>query len=101
VLQAASVPVLPGVPDYADMGLIPGGCHRTRSFCSGIIKILDEIPRNLSDIMFDPQTSGGLLFSVKENDSQACLDEMRNSGIDAAIVGYVSGKKQPGTVRII
>lgn len=86
-LKAASVPVLDGALDYADMGLIPGGCHRTRAFCSGIVKISDEIPRNLLDIMFDPQTSGGLLFSVKENDAHVCLDEMRNSGIKASIVG--------------
>lgn len=101
IIVSSSVPVLPGALDYADMGLVPGGCHRTREFCSSSVDVAGDVPRNLSDLMFDPQTSGGLLFTINEKDAFVCLDKMKNSGIDAAIAGKISGKNRPGRISII
>jgi len=86
LIDSSSVLLLPGVTDFADMGLLPGGCHRTRAYCSAYIEIDNNIPRNISDMMFDPQTSGGLLFTIKEKDAISCVNEMRNTGINASIL---------------
>jgi len=101
IIVASSVPLLPGVTAFADMGLLPGGCHRTRDYCSLYIDIDQSIPRNLSDLMFDPQTSGGILFTVKEKDAFACIREMKNAGVNAAIIGQVTGARQTGKISIL
>lgn len=100
MIVSSSVPLLPGVLEYAGMGLLPGGCHRTMDFCSNYLSIDKMIPRNLSDLMFDPQTSGGLLFTIREKEALFCVDEMKREGIDAAIIGQMTGSKQAGIISV-
>lgn len=101
MIVASSVPLLPGVLDFAGMGLIPGGCYRTMDFCNTYINIDKNIPRSLSDLMFDPQTSGGLLFTIKEKDALLCVDEMKSAGISASIIGQITDFRQSGMISIL
>lgn len=101
VIVSSSVPILPGSLEYAGMGLIPAGCHRTMDFCKEFIEIGKGVSRSISDLIFDPQTSGGLLFTINEKDALVCLSEMNDHGIKASVVGMVSGSKRAGHVSII
>ena len=72
-------------------GLVPGGTHRNRDFRTNMVEISEKIPAYLVDILFDPQTSGGLLISLPEENACELIDKMHEEGIDDAdIIGEVS-----------
>ena len=54
----------------AAMGLIPAGAYRNRDFAAGRVKA-DGADKRFMDILYDPQTSGGLLIAVAEKDAPA------------------------------
>jgi selenide,water dikinase len=61
---ASRVPLLPGALEYADRGIITGGAARNRQYLAGKVRVASEISEMLEHVLFDPQTSGGLLFAV-------------------------------------
>jgi selenide,water dikinase len=83
------VPAIEGAKEYAIMGLVPGGTFRNRSFCSKDTFMGKEIDPIVQDLIFDPQTSGGLLFSIGQNEAETCVERMHQNGVAAAIVGKV------------
>lgn len=88
-IQAADIPILPETLDYASMGLVPAGAHRNREFRMPMTD-LSQVDPIMQDILFDPQTSGGLLICVKQDRAEALLFELRQKGIvEAAIIGEV------------
>jgi len=87
-VDSQAVPLLPGVKEYCKQGLVPGGTRRNREFRSNMIeaRVSDEMVL----ILFDAQTSGGLLISLPPADGEALVEKMHHEGIkDAAIVGRV------------
>lgn len=80
--------------ELASMGFIPAGAYRNREYAQASVKICGEISRAMEDILYDPQTSGGLLISLPENDADRCLQELQNAGVAAAVVGYVTEKEE-------
>ena len=82
--------------DFADMGFVPAGAYRNRDYTEGHIQWKKDVHRAMRDIMYDPQTSGGLLISVSENDASKLLSELRDHMDGVSIVGYVekSGAKE-------
>jgi selenide,water dikinase len=60
---------LPGAVDYARQGAIPGGLKNNREFASCVVEAVREIPREIEDLLYDPQTSGGLLIALPETDA--------------------------------
>lgn len=95
-LCMVQVPLLPEVQDYAAMGLIPEGTYRNRE---GRLRFLrgDLSPMNL-DLLFDPQTSGGLLAALPAAEADAALAALHTAGVPAWIVGDTGG--EAGLVRI-
>ena len=84
-IDAERVPLLPGALEYARLGHIPGGLRNNREFvepCVGVTSTTDEA---LLSLLYDPQTSGGLLASVPP-DAARSLEE---SGI-AIIIGSIT-----------
>jgi len=67
------IPLIQEVLNFARMGIIPGGTHRNRDFRSQYLIGADKIERALMDILFDPQTSGGLLIAVKKEEAEDLL----------------------------
>lgn len=87
-VDSEAVPLLPGVKEYCKQGLVPGGTRRNREFRSDMIEAAVSDESVL--ILFDAQTSGGLLISLPPADGQALVKKMHNEGIEhAAIVGRV------------
>ena len=78
----------------AEMGLIPAGAYRNRQYAEAGVCVKGKISRTLQDLFYDPQTSGGLLFALPEQDAQGCLDELQQSVPEAKIVGYVTEKQE-------
>jgi selenide, water dikinase len=68
-IDTAKVQFLPGALDYARQGAMPGGLKNNREFSSCAVEVTREIPAELENLLYDPQTSGGLLISLPEKDA--------------------------------
>jgi selenide,water dikinase len=89
-LYAKQIPVIPQAFEYAAMGLIPAGAYKNREFREAFADFQPSVERGLQMILFDPQTSGGLLISVQKEKAQELLEQLRKKGMeDSAIVGEV------------
>lgn len=92
-VKASSVPILPRTYELASMGIIPAGAHANKNFCSHQIEIDCSIDPVLVDIFVDPQTSGGLLLSLPEEEAQDLVESLRYKGLSkTSIIGRVIEK---------
>ena len=92
-IDIASIPLFPEAGEFAKQGLCPGGLHRNREFYSPCVEIASEVPTHMQDILFDPQTSGGLLICLAPTKAQRLLNRLHQAGIEeAAIVGEAVSK---------
>ncbi len=90
IVNSANLPVLEGAIENASMGFLPGGLYRNRKYVGERSIIANEVRREIADLVFDPQTSGGLLISLPRNEAEAMVKEMRSAGIEhASIIGEV------------
>ena len=93
VIYPSAVPFFSEAKELAEMGLVPGGLHRNREFRMNMVEIGSEVPDYMKDILFDPQTSGGLLISVGSSQAEPLLARMHEEGIEeAAIVGEITAQ---------
>lgn len=98
-IDSKRVPVLPGALDAASAGLIPGGMYRNRDFIGGLCDIGASVPQGLVDILYDPQTSGGLLIAVDEGAAEALVASLHEAGItDAAAIARVRTSSSQGII---
>jgi len=89
-IQSQSVPIFPEAEEYASMGMVPGGTGRNRDFAACKVEILGHVPDIKMDILYDAQTSGGLLISVEGERVQMLLGQLHRRGVKwATIIGEV------------
>lgn len=89
-VNSDSIPIFAGVVEFAKKGLCPGGLHRNTEFYGKLVEFSERVPEYMRDILFDPQTSGGLLISVAEEKADMLLGRLKKTGIaKAAIVGEI------------
>lgn len=69
-VESGSVPHYKAAEEFAAMGLIPAGAYRNRDYLAGRVQKENDIPLWLEDILYDPQTSGGLLLALPEPDAR-------------------------------
>jgi selenide,water dikinase len=99
-ISSASVPIFSEAAGFARSGLCPAGLYRNRDFYSKSVSIDDRVPAHIPDILFDPQTSGGLLISLAAGKAEQLLEKLKQAGIkEAAIIGEVTSEPR-GTVRV-
>ncbi len=92
---ASSVPVFPGLRELVEMGIVPGGLYRNKNFRMPMVEVDPGCPEWLLDVLFDPQTSGGLLIALPEPQASSLLGRMHAAGIEeAALVGEVVAEPQ-------
>lgn len=91
-LSSKDIPVYPKARELAREGIIPEGTYRNRSYSEGQLEFEEGVPLDIQDVMFDPQTSGGLLLSVAEEKLTQLLKAMTDRSVMAAVVGQVSEK---------
>jgi selenide,water dikinase len=90
IIRSDAVPYFPEAKEYAEMGFVPGGTGRNRDFRLKMVAIDKNISKVMVEILFDPQTSGGLLMSVPAADAEPLVKRMRQEGIkETAIIGEV------------
>ena len=89
VVDAGAVPVLAGAREMARMGMLPAGAYRNRDFFGPRVDVAADVPLDLADVLFDPQTSGGLLISMPPADADVMAARLRDEGLPAAVIGHV------------
>jgi selenide,water dikinase len=97
VIGASKVPELPGASVYALEGLLTGGAGRNREGLAGHVEIDDGIPDATEHLLFDAQTSGGLLIALPPDTASAMVERLHADRLPGAIVGRI----EPGAgVRV-
>jgi selenide,water dikinase len=91
-LRASSVPLLPKAREMAAMGVIPAGAYRNRDYFGTRVSIADGVHDDVSDLLYDPQTSGGLIFALPQADAIKLVSRLEGQGHVGAIVGRVLDK---------
>ena len=92
-IQVDKVPYHAEALELAAMGLIPAGAYRNREYAQAGVAVRGKVSRAMEDILYDPQTSGGLLFAIPAEEAEACLAQLKQAVPQAAVVGYVTEKE--------
>lgn len=102
VINAAALPLLLCVEEYAEVGLLPEGLYRNRVFCSGKISIAGTVPQTKKDLLFDPETSGGLLIALPAEEVEGLVKALHNHGVSAtAALGRITSAQSTESPKII
>jgi selenide,water dikinase len=91
-IHAKQVPVISEALAYADEFLLTAAGQRNRNYVSPYVQF-EDVPFAMEEVLFDPQTSGGLLLAVSPEDGERLAQELQEIGLPAAIVGEVTEKK--------
>jgi selenide,water dikinase len=100
VVQASRLPLFEEALEYADMGLIPGGTYRNEKFRQAFVITEEGVGDDRMKLLFDPQTSGGLLISLEAGQAEILLEQLHARGIgEAAIIGEITDE-HPGRIVV-
>ena len=95
-IHTAGLKLIPEALEFARMGILPEGMYRNRSFAEPHVDP-GQVPLEIQDLLYDPQTSGGLLMAVDPADAEALFAELRDSVPAAQWIGeaapYRGGKR--------
>ena len=86
-ISASAVRFLPGAIEYSHMGAHSGGLSNNRDFVESCVRMPEDIPAEIQALLYDPQTSGGLLVSLERNRAEQLLSERSEA--------YMIGKVKP------
>ena len=92
----AALPVFPGVLELIRADVVSGAIERNREYASRFVKRARSVGSELETLLYDPQTSGGLLMAVRKTKAAALLAALHRKGVrDAAVIGRVLRKGRP------
>jgi selenide,water dikinase len=101
VIQSKAIPIFPEAMEYAKLGLVPGGAHSNRQFFSCKVEADTNFSPLLMDILYDPQTSGGLLISLPSDEAEKLVIALKKEGnLYSSIVGEVV-REHPGKIQLL
>jgi selenide,water dikinase len=98
VLRAAGVPWLEGARDAVEKGHLTGGGNATRRFMQDKARFAASVDPTTTSLLFDPQTSGGLLIAVAPERAGALLAELAQDHPRAAVVGECVARRDASIV---
>jgi selenide,water dikinase len=94
-INSGNVPLIPNALEYSRQGFIPGGLNDNRSNYQPNVKYESDIPAELENLLYDPQTSGGLLIFARPEKTDLIFKEIKASGIKrASIIGEVVDQRE-------
>ena len=91
-IQYAAVPLLPGAREAAHEGMIPGGLKNNREFLEACVSFASSVPEEDRALLYDPQTSGGLLIAIARESAERAIAYLAERGIPAKRIGRVLPK---------
>jgi selenide,water dikinase len=94
-LFTKNIAILPGALGCIRAGHIPGGLKANREFAECVVGYESAISEEVKTLLFDPQTAGGLLVSVAEDDCEELVVEMQAAGIPARSIGKIVESQKP------
>jgi selenide,water dikinase len=95
VLDSKKIPILSEAKDYAAMGMLPAGANKNKIFRESMVEFYSSVNPLIRDLLFDPQTSGGLLICIDRDDTDELVEELIQKGCDAsAVIGEVVSAPQ-------
>jgi selenide,water dikinase len=93
--SAKEVPVLPGALECIRAGYVPGGLINNRDFAECMVGYEAPISPELKTLLYDPQTAGGLLISIAEDDCDKLALKLQNAGVPVRRIGDVTESRKP------
>jgi len=100
-LFAGDVPVYPDAERMYAAGVSTGSNNANRALCRDAMTIAGNLSKAREELLFDPQTSGGLLLSLPKKEAGTLTKALNDGGVTAAIVGAVTGQVSDATVKIV
>ncbi len=94
-IDSSQVEFLPEAEKYSRDGFLPGGLKRNRDFIGDCVEFASGVAEDVRNLLFDPQTSGGLLLSVAAQDASKLLEALRAQTIPVQAIGKVIAKTHP------
>ncbi len=94
------VPFIPKAVEYAEMGIVPAGAYNINAYCKKDVYFDPKVSPIDKDLLFDPQTSGGLIISLPAKNAGNCLQALIDNGVEAAIIGEVTADHPVGHLKI-
>src|SRR6266403_1075547 len=94
-IDHSAVGYLPGAVEAAREGFLPGGLKNNRDFISDCVGFAASVSQEYRDLLFDPQTSGGLLIAVSPESADATVSALESQRVNARRIGRVITKTKP------
>ena len=94
-INHAKLEYLPGAVQASREGFLAGGLKNNREFLCGCVAFADSVPEEFRNLLYDPQTSGGLLVSIAAEAADAALAALARRGVTARAIGAVVPKRSP------
>lgn len=102
VFRASALPMIEGAYDFAAKKLITGAYRQNQDLLEGLVELPDNFDPVMHRIIYDSETSGGLLISVAPEFGDALLKDLRSRGVTGAVeVGFVEEKKGAQLLKVI
>lgn len=92
-VEYSKIPLLSGAREYAERGIFPGGAFDNKAFCEAMVTFDEAIDEPAQMLLFDPQTSGGLLFGLKREKLDVFMKRAEELGQPVWVVGEVRAGK--------
>lgn len=86
---------LPQAQEYSREKHLAGGLKNNKEFLKSYVEISPRVPEDVENLLYDPQTSGGLLISVEEHEAQNLFSSLAENEINSQIIGKVTAKTSP------
>ena len=100
-ISCSAVPIFAGSIEFARMGVVPGGAFRNKAFRAAMVEFAAGVPQWAPDILFDPQTSGGLLISTSPEKAKVLLEKLHYTDHrEAAIIGEIVAEPK-GKISVV
>jgi len=85
-----NLPIIDVALGFAAMGMVPAGTHKNRNFRAPMVDIDVTVDPAMQDLIYDPQTSGGLCIAVTPTSADGLVDHLKSEGVEhAAVIGEV------------
>jgi len=91
-INYSAIGYLLGALEAAREGFLPGGLKNNRDFIGDCVTFVESVPQHYRDLLFDPQTSGGLLIAISPESADSAISSLHQHGVSARRIGKVITK---------